>query len=391
MKEKIEIKKIITEIKTYDSEIFSMEQVRKDSGVYKEISGKTIGISYLENELDDERGFNLAKNAKRYPYNHMPSLNTQMNVKNIKDDYKFPSILNTIISLLKEEIFSNTDISLGIMRIYYRHNYTNDRFLHLNSESLNYEINLEIGENGEVFHLYYEKFDLELIIYDIKTIYNVLNKPIAKIKPEYILIGSLNTNLYDYFEEILNPKNYEKYKEDYNKKFFSNKLNLYTSLNFQDRKSRKYGYLPFFDWEGSINQMYRKILIENGTMIRPYTDNDMAKELEQENTASAYSNHDNYPAPKLIGAYIMPEIFDNDVLSDNSRVVFIKEADIEYNLSKIVIKTKKCFLLKDMEIVSLYPNFELEYDVREFFTDKFIGSFDVFPLNSMENSIIFKI
>lgn len=388
MREKLEIKNMNTTINTYMGEVYSIEELKNVSSLYKDISFGNLSMYYMENGINDEVGFKEAKKAKKYPYKHIPSLNIQSNVKNVNDDYKSSAIVSTILSMLKDDIFKNKEISLEIYRTYFRHTYTNERFLHLNSENLKYKIKFKFNEE-RFFNLYYEKLEENKIIQDIRKIYTAMNKNVSTEKPNNIIIGSCNENIYDYFEELLDPKNYEENKEIYGKELFSKSLNLYTSLDLKDKKSLKYDNLPFFDYEGEINQNYRSKLIEFGKVVKPYTNRDYEKKLELENTASSYAKYGDYPEARLIGAYIIPEKYDVKKLDEKN--IFIKELDIKYENKRYYIKTKECFLLDGMEIISSYPNFEIDIDGEELFTKKFIASYDNFPLLSNENSLVFNI
>ena len=79
-------------------------------------------------------------------------------------------------------------------------------------------------------------------------------------------------------------------------KVFNNDFTLYQSLNPDDNIGA-----PFFDAEGIVNKDYRYTLIENGTVITPYTDKKTAKMFNFPLTGSAGAAYDSIPGICPVG------------------------------------------------------------------------------------------
>lgn len=79
-------------------------------------------------------------------------------------------------------------------------------------------------------------------------------------------------------------------------KAFNNDFTLYQSLHPDDNQGT-----PFFDAEGVVNKDYRYTLIENGTVITPYTDKKTAKMFNLPLTGSAGASYDSIPSLCPVG------------------------------------------------------------------------------------------
>jgi len=369
MKEKLEIQKKQKIGYFRNNVVEEIINVRKNTVMFRLYENDALSISYLENSEDDDYGFYLAEKNQKHPYFNANTLNIQRNIiANVEriSDKKLFDLLQEIgekISHLSDEVvikYYHTDV---------RHTLTNLKKLHINSE--NAKNVFEVEYKGDIFTFGYRKIVVDNIVNDISRLIKLeKQKAVPKKYTKFIIPTNLNA-IYDFFEVFLSCENVIE-KDLINKKIFSNKLSLYTSLDFDDTKSDKYGILPFFDWEGSINVYCKSLLIENGIIQRPYADKTLAAKYQVENTACSYGVRDEFPRCVLLGAYINPS---NETLQELSGdgAVYIEQADISLKDDVVVINTKKAYLYEDGNLSEKVENFKVEINAYELFRDNFLG------------------
>ena len=369
MKEKLEIQKKQKIGYFRNNVVEEIINVRKNTVMFRLYENDALCISYLENSEDDDYGFYLAEKNQKHPYFNANTLNIQRNIiANVEriSDKKLFDLLQEIgekISHLSDEVvikYYHTDV---------RHTLTNLKKLHINSE--NAKNVFEVEYKGDIFTFGYRKIVVDNIVNDISRLIKLeKQKAVPKKYTKFIIPTNLNA-IYDFFEVFLSCENVIE-KDLINKKIFSNKLSLYTSLDFDDTKSDKYGILPFFDWEGSINVYCKSLLIENGIIQRPYADKTLAAKYQVENTACSYGVRDEFPRCVLLGAYINPS---NETLQELSGdgAVYIEQADISLKDDVVVINTKKAYLYEDGNLSEKVENFKVEINAYELFRDNFLG------------------
>lgn len=369
MKEKLEIQKKQKIGYFRNNVVEEIINIRKNTVMFRLYENDALSISYLENSEDDDYGFYLAEKNQKHPYFNANTLNIQRNIiANVEriSDKKLFDLLQEIgekISHLSDEVvikYYHTDV---------RHTLTNLKKLHINSE--NAKNVFEVEYKGDIFTFEYRKIVVDNIVNDISRLIKLeKQKAVPKKYTKFIIPTNLNA-IYDFFEIFLSCENVIG-KDLINKKIFSNKLSLYTSLDFDDTKSEKYGILPFFDWEGSINVYCKNLLIENGIIQKPYADKTLAAKYQVENTACSYGVRDEFPRCVLLGAYINPS---NETLQELSGdgAVYIEQADISLKDDVVVINTKKAYLYEDGNLSEKVENFKVEINAYELFRDNFLG------------------
>lgn len=369
MKEKLEIQKKQKIGYFRNNVVEEIINVRKNTVMFRLYENDALCISYLENSEDDDYGFYLAEKNQKHPYFNANTLNIQRNIiANVEriSDKKLFDLLQEIgekISHLSDEVvikYYHTDV---------RHTLTNLKKLHINSE--NAKNVFEVEYKGDIFTFEYRKIVVDNIVNDISRLIKLeKQKAVPKKYTKFIIPTNLNA-IYDFFEIFLSCENVIG-KDLINKKIFSNKLSLYTSLDFDDTKSEKYGILPFFDWEGSINVYCKNLLIENGIIQKPYADKTLASKYQVENTACSYGVRDEFPRCVLLGAYINPS---NETLQELSGdgAVYIEQADISLKDDVVSINTKKAYLYEDGNLSEKVENFKVEINAYELFRDNFLG------------------
>ena len=369
MKEKLEIQKKQKIGYFRNNVVEEIINIRKNTVMFRLYENDALCISYLENSEDDDYGFYLAEKNQKHPYFNANTLNIQRNIiANVEriSDKKLFDLLQEIgekISHLSDEVvikYYHTDV---------RHTLTNLKKLHINSE--NAKNVFEVEYKGDIFTFEYRKIVVDNIVNDISRLIKLeKQKAVPKKYTKFIIPTNLNA-IYDFFEVFLSCENVIG-KDLINKKIFSNKLSLYTSLDFDDTKSEKYGILPFFDWEGSINVYCKNLLIENGIIQKPYADKTLAAKYQVENTACSYGVRDEFPRCVLLGAYINPS---NETLQElaGDGAVYIEQADISLKDDVVVINTKKAYLYEDGNLSEKAENFKVEINAYELFRDNFLG------------------
>lgn len=369
MKEKLEIQKKQKIGYFRNNVVEEIINIRKNTVMFRLYENDALCISYLENSEDDDYGFYLAEKNQKHPYFNANTLNIQRNIiANVEriSDKKLFDLLQEIgekISHLSDEVvikYYHTDV---------RHTLTNLKKLHINSE--NAKNVFEVEYKGDIFTFEYRKIVVDNIVNDISRLIKLeKQKAVPKKYTKFIIPTNLNA-IYDFFEIFLSCENVIG-KDLINKKIFSNKLSLYTSLDFDDTKSEKYGILPFFDWEGSINVYCKNLLIENGIIQKPYADKTLAAKYQVENTACSYGVRDEFPRCVLLGAYINPS---NETLQElaGDGAVYIEQADISLKDDVVFINTKKAYLYEDGNLSEKVENFKVEINAYELFRDDFLG------------------
>ena len=369
MKEKLEIQKKQKIGYFRNNVVEEIINIRKNTVMFRLYENDALCISYLENSEDDDYGFYLAEKNQKHPYFNANTLNIQRNIiANVEriSDKKLFDLLQDIgekISHLSDEVvikYYHTDV---------RHTLTNLKKLHINSE--NAKNVFEVEYKGDIFTFEYRKIVVDNIVNGISRLIKLeKQKAVPKKYTKLIIPTNLNA-IYDFFEVFLSCENVIG-KDLINKKIFSNKLSLYTSLDFDDTKSEKYGILPFFDWEGSINVYCKNLLIENGIIQKPYADKTLAAKYQVENTACSYGVRDEFPRCVLLGAYINPS---NETLQElaGDGAVYIEQADISLKGDVVFINTKKAYLYEDGNLSEKVENFEVEINAYKLFRDNFLG------------------
>lgn len=388
MKEKLEIQKKQKIGYFRNNMVEEIVNIRKNTSMFRLYENDAVYISYLENSEDDEYGFYLAEKNQKHPYLNSNTINVQRNIIADVDKVSDKQLVDLLQEIGKQISSLCENISIKYEHTDVRHTLTNLKKLHINSENAKNIFEVEI--NGDVFKFEYKKLVVQKIIDDISRMIKLENKKSVPIKYTKIIIPTNLNGIYDFFENFLSCENVID-KDLINKKIFSNKLSLYTSLDFEDTKSDKYGLLPFFDWEGSINVYCKNILIENGIIQKPYADKTAASKYQVENTACSYGVKDEFPQCVLLGAYISPS---NESLQElaGDGAIYIEQAGISLKDDIVVISTKKAYLYEGCTLTQRVENFELEINAYELFRDFFLGvSKDYIFGSDTKRAIVFDI
>lgn len=368
MKEKIEVRKKQKIAYFKNDTVDEVINLKEDYTIFKLYENDTMGISCVKNSEDDEYGYYMADKGKKYEYKHTTTLNTQKNVIFAHDKVTDRKLVDMLKNIGEKLSHISKNITIKYNNIDVRYTLTNINKLHMNCEN---GINIfELEHNGNIFSFEYKKLNEEKIIKDMSSILSAdIRKPI-KTDINTIIVPTNMNCIYDFFENVLSCENVINNKL-IDKKLFSEKLTLSTTLDEEDSKSTKYGLLPFFDAEGSHIPYYKTNLIENGIVVKPYANRDNAEKYEVENTACGYATKDNYPDCNLLGACIAPGYDTINQLAPSG--IYIMNADIVTSGDEITINTKNAYTMENNILKDKIENFEIKVNSYRLFSEKFVG------------------
>lgn len=394
MKEKYEIIKNIIKIHHLYDDFCDISTLKEENFIFKVYENDKLGIYSCDVQIPDEKGFELAgKNLSIYcPYS--PAANVQMNVIT-KVKKRTVRQLNEMVCDVANAV-KKTDPDTDIFYTYERasHNMTNDLSLHLNYEYVTHRFSIRTKDM--TFSMHYLTFDEEKVKNDILPMIRAIkagepNKScddsvVDFSKYTYFVLPSDNKQIFDYFENLLEYSNVMQNNLIY-KELFPKNFSLYTSLNYEDKRCRKYGNTAFFDFEGSYNQYYRKYLIRDGVVLQPYTDKKTSKDSDTENTACCYFDGSTVSC-KLLGACIDMPLYDF-TLDD---CVLIQSCDISWEDDFVNIQSQLAFSReKDGSLTMLKP-FSIKIPKDRLFTENFIGTTGLYRLaGETANGLVFKL
>lgn len=388
MREKLDFQRKIKIAYFKDNIVDEIINLKSNSTIFRVYENDMIAISYIPNSEDDEYGYYMAEKNLKKSYNHTTTLNIQKNVIFAYDSITDRKLVDLLENIGKSLYKISHNFSIKYEGVSERYTLSNINKLHMNSECAIHKFTLMYNDSSIVFE--YKKLDEDKIISDMKRILSLEIKKSVKTDIKKVIIATNIDKIYDFFEQILSADSVMSNKLC-DRKLFSENLTLYTSLDENDTKSRKYGLLPFFDWEGSYAPYYRTTLIENGVVIRAYTNKDMAQRYDIENTACAYAVKSDYPNCKLLGAYIEPSDKSlEDLVVDSA--VLIENADIFLKNDEMIINTKNAYLYEKSDLTQKIQNFTIKVNPYRLFGEKFLGvSRDFLFASDTKRAIVFEI
>lgn len=388
MKEKLDFQIKIKTAYFKDNVVDEIVNVKSSASIFRIYENDMIYISYVANSEDDDYGYYIAEKNGAKPYSHTTTLNIQKNVIFEQDTITDRKLVDLLEVIGKSLYAISSSFIIKYEGLSERYTLSNINKLHMNSECGIHKFTLIYNDSNIVFE--YKKIDESNIISDMKRVLSLEIKKPIKTDIKKIIIPTNIFEIYDFFEEILSA-DYVIENNLIDRKLFSEDFTLYTSLNEDDTKSRKYGLLPFFDWEGSNAPYYRTSLIENGVIVRAYTNKDMSQKYDIENTSCAYAINSDYPSCNLLGAYIEPSNKNLDELAVD-RAILVENADIHLENEEIIIETKNAYLYEKSNLTEKVQNFKLKINPYRLFGEKFLGVSKDFLFNSdTKRAIVFEI
>lgn len=389
MREKIQIDNQISVLNFENMEFLGEQTEKFKTTIYKITECSKLYISKINNDIPDDEGFEKALQSQGFLYDISPTTNIQMNVLDVNFPYKTSPFSEAARGVFENYKKTGVEVrKISFISEFNRHNYTNERMLHLNSERADLKIEILTKNIDEKIILNYKDINEEEITDDIKNIALASNKKSDLEKVDGYIIPSSNSSIYDFFEDILNPENVKINKSNLEEKLNKN-FTLFTSLNPKDKKCKKYGNLPIFDYEGTVNMNFRFNLIDDGKIISAYHNKNSAKKYDSLTTGCAYPNELSYPESAFIGAHIMPLM--ERLEYNGKKYVLILGDEISYDNGRYSILSNINFLIKDGKLTSRYPIIDIKISAEELFFNKFKGSYENYPLNTFDNALLFEL
>jgi PmbA protein len=153
------------------------------------------------------------------------------------------------------------------------------------------------------------------------------------------------------------------------KKVFNEKVGVY-----QDRTAENH-HCAFFDMEGVANPKDQVLLIEKGTILKPYTDKRQAAKFSYENTGAAAGGYDDIPSlgfanlSLLAGNKTLKELLEGE---EGILVVMASGGDYtdDGNFSTPV---QMSYLTDGERLLGRLPEFNISGNLYEIFGSNFIG------------------
>lgn len=226
-----------------------------------------------------------------------------------------------------------------------------------------------------------DSFDIDKILEEVRQQIKAFNNPVQLPNLEKAIIIADASFLGKIYESLNGEKLGRKTSIFSNKletKAFSDKFTLYSDLSDEGYHS------PFFDAEGSILENDNCLLIENGVILRGYTDKKKSKEFGFENTASASAGYDDVPTLGM--AKISAKKSDSSFvdLAGDELVIFpvVASGGDCTNDGDFATPVQMAYLMQNGKYIGKLPEFSVSGNIYEMFGEDFIGvSKDKFAFN----------
>lgn len=233
-----------------------------------------------------------------------------------------------------------------------------------------------------------EEFNIDNIFEDAKQQIKAFNNPIDLPDLEKaIMIADISfvSKIYESLNGRSLGRKTSIFTNKLGTKVFNDKLSLYADL------SDKAYHTPFFDAEGSTLEDDKCLLIENGKILRGYSDKKNSKEFGFENTASAVADYDDVPTLNIINISAQKSDKSFTELSGDELVIFpvVASGGDCTNDGDFASPVQMAYLIQNGKYIGRLPEFSTSGNIYKMFGDDFIGvSKDKFAFN--ENVVLCK-
>lgn len=142
-----------------------------------------------------------------------------------------------------------------------------------------------------------------------------------------------------------------------------------------DRKDPEYYHVPFFDAEGSVLEEDSTSLIEDGVIVKGYTDKKNSKLFGVENTACAGADYDDVPSLETPSISInLSDKNLNELIGDEPAILclFTEGGDCT-NEGDFATPVQMAFLYQNGKYLGRLPEFSLSGNIYDMFGDDYIG------------------
>lgn len=226
-----------------------------------------------------------------------------------------------------------------------------------------------------------DNFDIDKILDDTRQQIKAFNNPVELPdleKPITVISDSFIQKIYESLNGETLGRKTSIFSNKLATKAFSDKFTLYADLSDE-------GYhVPFFDAEGSTLENNNSMLIENGVILRGYTDKKNSKEFGYENTASATARYDDVPTLGMVNFNMKKSDKSFVELTEDELVIFpvvVSGGDCT-NDGDFASPVQMAYLMQNGKYIGRLPEFSISGNIYEMFGEDFIGaSKDKFAFN----------
>lgn len=389
--------KELYQIKLYETTLnvtqTSIDSIRKKnitkSGcrVYK---NGYIGVAGTFGEATEDTWERATKNLElKIPYDYEVSKNAQrtrdLRILDLSPEQfveKSEKFLETLRTEFPEFIFSNkiklieTEVVLKNDENLEYINYDRSLILELIFKHVN---SVNIFDSG-VFYQGRE-FNVEEILNETRQQLKAFNNEVELPDLKKALVVISNEAL-DKIYESLNGESLGRGTSMFNNKVGTKAFN--DNFTFYGDLSDEAFHIPFFDAEGSVLENDVCSLIENGVILRGYTDKKNSKEFSVMNTASASASYDDVPTLGVMNINVKKADETFVELVGDEPVIFVIMAsggDCTNN-GDYATPVQMSYLMRNGKYIGKLPEFSMSGNIYEMLGDDYIGlSKDKFAFN----------
>lgn len=285
---------------------------------------------------------------------------------------EFPDfIFSNKIRLIETEVSLKNDAGLDYV------NYDKTISLELLFKHVN---SVNIFDSG-VMQQNRDIFDIDKIVEEAKEQLKAFNNEIELPDLKKVIVAVDNSGLSKICES-LNGETLGRGTSIFNsklgKKTFNDKFTLYGDLSDDDY------HIPFFDAEGSTLENDICPLIENGVILKGYTDKKNSRQFGFENTASAGAGYDDVPSLQMMNVNVKKSDKTFVELAGDEPVIFSIMAsggDCTSN-GDFATPVQMAYLIQNGKYIGRLPEFYMSGNIYDMFGDDYIGvSKDKFAFN----------
>lgn len=341
-----------------------------------------IGIAGVLGEPTEDTWKLAEKNLNRnIPYEYEPYSNKEivkdLRQQNISEEefiLKAEELMGQLRKEFPEFIFSHkiklTEVIVTL---------TNDIGLYLKNidSSICFELlikhvdSINIVDTGVAYDA--RTFDINKILEEVRMQLNVFNieskLPEGETLPVIVSPFDIGLKLVESLNGKMLGRGTSIFSDKVGNKVFNNELSLFAYRGEEALLG------TFFDIEGSTLENEQIALIEDGVIVRGYTDKKTAKEFGVPNTASAGGDYDEVPDLSGISLSIKPSNKTLEQLLQGNPAIFVVMMDGGdcTNEGDFASPVQMSYLVKDGKLVGKLPEFCISGNIYDIFGDNYIG------------------
>jgi len=382
IKEKLIIKKEAASINISGGVVDSIRFTDKLQQGFRVYDNNFIGVSGAEGKVNEDEMWNKAINnlKNKVNYNVDISTNHQEKISMVKNKMSHKQFLKNIKQLIERlnKLFPNFIFSNKVFYQNDSYQLVNDKNLDLQYEDEYFTIVLLIKDKKtanlfDAFYLAEERYyDEEKIVYDIGLLLNNFHNIIDIENNEYPIIINFQ-HLRDKFltelrGDLVSTKT-SLFSDKIGKKVFNDNFTLYL-----DKNPNTTIEVPFFDYEGVINDNYRYKIIDSGVIVSPYTTKMEAKMYNFRLTGSAKGSFDSVPTLEESQVFINESTSSIDELTKGKAIYVVAAEGGDYTSSgDYGSPVQLAYLIENNKIIGRLPNINISGNIFKMFNENYLG------------------